>query len=58
MSELTSRVRSLFVAWACSCVRPGWRAVGTTPDGRHLVTDTVESPEAALAALLACGGGR
>lgn len=52
MPELTARVRAHFRAWACTSARPGWRAIGTTAAGEQLVTATVESPEAALWALL------
>jgi len=51
-AALTTLVRARFRAWSCSYARPGWRAIGTTADGRHVVTDATDSPEAALLALL------
>lgn len=52
MTPLSLLVRSLYRSWACSYQRPGWCAIGTTPDGRQVVTATVSSPEDALRALL------
>lgn len=52
MPELTTKIRARFRAWACSYQRPGWLAIGTTPDGAQVITDTVDSPADALRALL------
>lgn len=52
MLDLTTLIRTRYRAWVCSYARPGWRAIGTRPDGAHIVTRTVDSPEDALRALL------
>ena len=52
MTDLTTAIRTRFRAWSCSYARPGWRAIGTMPDGRQIVTGATDSPEDALRALL------
>lgn len=52
MLDLTTLVRAHFRAWVCSHQSPGWRAIGTRPNGAQVITRTVDSPEDALRALL------
>lgn len=52
MLDLTTLIRTRYRAWVCSHQRPGWRAIGTRPDGAHIITATAETPEEALRALL------
>lgn len=52
MTDLTTAIRARFHAWTCSYTRHRWHAIGTTPDGRQIVTGATDSPEDALRALL------
>ena len=52
MTELSALVLAHYHAWACSYSHRRWRAIGTTPDGRQIVTAATDSPEDALRALL------